>query len=50
MDQQELRFEQEKLDENHLQREQQVLLVDLMAQVIVAVYREQQGENHDQLK
>ena len=36
-----------KLDENHLPNEQRTALVDLMAQMIVKVYREQQGEDHE---
>ena len=48
MDQQELDFEENKFDESYLPNEQRPLLVELMAQVILTVYHEQYGEDHEQ--
>lgn len=47
MNQQELIFEETKLNEHHLPHEQQMALVDLMAQIIIAVYLRQQGDMHE---
>lgn len=47
MNQQKLIFEEPNLTEHQLPHEQQMALVDLMAQIIIAAFQKQRGESHE---